>query len=65
MTSCCFYYWYASSNVDVVGIHNVLEDPAAVPVSCPPPVVCNKYQLIKNIHCNGWNTNLLVLMTLV
>ena len=27
---------------DVVGIHNVLEDPAAVPVPCPPLPVVSK-----------------------
>ena len=31
-------------DVDVVGTRNVLEDPAAVPVPCPPlPVVSSKY----------------------
>ena len=27
---------------DVVGIHNALEDPAAVPVPCPPLPVVSK-----------------------
>ena len=31
-------------DVDVINTHNVLEDPATVPVPCPPlPVVSNKY----------------------
>ena len=34
---------------DVVGIRNILEDPAAVPVPCPPLPVASKN--IKNIHC--------------
>ena len=33
---------------DVVGIHNILEDPATVPVPCPPLPVFSKQLILSD-----------------